>query len=476
MNSATGSAAAGRPSARSVVWLQRLATALAVVAVAEASGVLLISAVGDERFRIGFELPVVGFLASVVLFPIVGALIVQRRPVTRVPWLMITIGLGFGFALLTYGYGTIGTPPGRPLPGAAEALVISQTLFVPVPGAAVAWLLLLFPTDRLLSPRWKAVGFIAVGGTVLYGVASLLKPGSIDQEMFPAFRNPFGLAPAWAGTVDLIATIGNTMLTGGIVLGAVSLAVRYRRADVVEAAQIRWIALVAGVAAPLLAIAALQIDPLSDPAFGAGLVMLACLPIAIGIAITRYHLYDIDRLINRALVYGALTAILAGIFTAGIGLAQRAFVAVTGESSDGAIVLTTLVVATLYAPLRKRLEALVDRRFKYDERRFGSYRDEVVKFLTVVEPNRAWDRLTREAVSELVANGAAVVDADGQPIATAGAWPVPPAVTVRITDGGDGPVAILVGSRLDGRAHDPRAIAELRDVAQLVGAAIRPRD
>jgi hypothetical protein len=472
-SAAAESATAEEPPTRSVVRLRRLAIICAVVAVVEAAVVLLISALGDERFGIGFGLPAIGFLASVVLFPIVGALIVQRRPVTRVPWLMIGIGLGFGLALVTYGYGTNGVPPARQLPWAPEALVISQVFFVPLPGTAIALLLLLFPTDRLLSPRWKAVGVVAAIGAVLYAIATLVRPGSIDQEAFPAIENPFGVSPVWAGAADAMLTVGNAMVTGSIVLGAVSLAIRYRRADVVEATQIRWIALVAGVAAIALAISAFQVEPWSDVAFGIGLVVLACVPIAIGIAITRYHLYDIDRLINRALVYGSLTAILAGIFTAGIGLAQRLFVAITGESSDAAIVLTTLVVATLYAPLRKRLETIVDRRFNYDERRFGAYRDEVEKFLTMVEPSRAWERLVEETVRELAANGAAAVDANDRPIATAGAWPVPPIERLQLA-GGDVQTTILVGSRLDGRPHDPASIAELQGLGELVGAAIRP--
>ena len=100
------------------------------------------------------------------------------------------------------------------------------------------------------------------------------------------------------------------------------------------------------VAAIAFVLSSVPFEPESDVAFGIGLVLLSCTPIAIGIAITRYRLFEIDRLINRTLVYGSLTAILAGVFTAAIGLAQRVFVAVTGEKSDAAIVLTTLVVAT----------------------------------------------------------------------------------------------------------------------------------
>ena len=170
-------------------------------------------------------------------------------------------------------------------------------------------------------------------------------------------------------------------------------------------------------------------------------------------------------------MYGSLTAILAGVFTAAIGLAQRVFVAVTGEKSDAAIVLTTLVVATLYAPLRKRLEAIVDRRFRYDQHRFGAYRDEVTRILGLVEPSRAAERLAIEAVRELAATGGAVVDAEDRPTASAGEWPVPPAVRLAIPGGGGSLAAILVGPRLDAQPHDPRSIAELQEVAQLVAAA-----
>ena len=256
-------------------------------------------------------------------------------------------------------------------------------------------------------------------------------------------------------------------------LAAISLVLRYRQANPVEAAQIRWLALVGGIAAPAFLVSALPIGPVSEAAFGVSLVTLSAMPIAIGIAITRYRLYEIDRLINRTLVYGALTALLAGIFTAGIGLAQRLFVSVTGQKSDVAIVLATLVVATLYAPLRKRLESLVDRRFKYAGR-FGSYRSELGQLLTLIDPVRAAQRLADEAVRELGASGCAVVNANDRPTATSGEWPQPTAARVPISGGQRGLDAILLGARKDGQPHDPRSIAELATVAALAAEAARP--
>ena len=211
---------------------------------------------------------------------------------------------------------------------------------------------------------------------------------------------------------------------------------------------------------------------MADLFFGLGLTLVAIMPIAIGIAITRYHLYDIDRLINRALVYGSLTAILAGVFTAGVGLAQRVFVAVTHETSDAAVVGATLVVATLYAPLRKRLEAIVDRRFKFEEARFGRYRDELTRFLALTDPQHAARRLVEEAVDELDAVGGAVLDCSGRVVASAGLWPVEAAARVPFATASSGPGWIALGPRIDGRAHDERGLAMLADVAELAAAAI----
>jgi hypothetical protein len=280
-------------------------------------------------------------------------------------------------------------------------------------------------------------------------------------------------APAsWAGAIGAVLIAGNALVTGSILLGAASLVVRYGRSSLIEAAQIRWIALVGGSAALAFVVAAFQVAPWSDVAFGLGLVTLATMPIAIGFAISRYHVFDIDRLINRALVYGSLTAILAGIFTAGIGLAQRMFVAMTGESSDAALVATTLVVATFYAPLRKRLESLVDRRFKYEERRFGEYRTQIDELMSLLQPTRAAERLVKAAVAECAASGGAVLDRGGTPIATSGVWPVPAVVRLSFPGRSDLDVLVL-GPRSDGRQHDPRALADVEEVVALVATALR---
>jgi MFS family permease len=461
----------GRLSARAARRRKTVATVLAVVGAALAVAILRFGTAGDQRFQVAFDAGSIAPLGTTLLYPLVGALIIQRRPSTRVAWVMIAMGIGLGLGFALYGYGTLGMPPRPPLPGAFAAIIFSQFFFVPTLATGTTLFFLLFPSDRFLDQRWRAVLLLSLLGMAIYTVATAIRPGALDEDNFPGVMNPLGAPETWRPALDATVVLGNIALLTAAGLGVVSLVLRYGRGDRIERAQIRWIALVGVFVAASFTVAAFQLGEVSDRAWELGFAFLALLPIAIGIAITRYYLYDIDRLINRTLVYGALTAILAGIFTAGIGLAQRLFVATTGEKSDAAIVLTTLVVATAYAPLRRRLESIIDRWFKYEHRRFGAYRDEVVRILGVLEPTRAAERLVAETVRELEATGGAVVDGADTAIATAGTWPV--ASVVRLPIPGGGPLhALLVGPRADGRPHDPRTIAHLEDTVGLVANAV----
>jgi hypothetical protein len=342
--------------------------------------------------------------------------------------------------------------------------------------AAFAPIGLLFPDGRPASPRWQR---IHLGVLVLIAVVCavvFLQPG--QNTLIPSLRNPLGIGPDVSGLLGpaaLAITPTAVALVAGLI-GA-SMIERFRRSRGIERLQLKWF-----VAAVLLALAFLlvmfSIGYLSTGSVPAEwpLVVFAlawtAVPIAIGFAILRYRLYDIDRLVNRAIVYGSLTAILAGVFAAAATLAQRVMVAITGESSDAAIVLTTLVVATLYAPLRARLERVVERHFKYDHGRFGVYLQELNQVLGLLDPVRAAQRLAAEAVRELEAIGGAVVDPNDVPTATAGEWPVPAVVRLAIP-GGHGPLeAILVGPRRDREPHDPRAIADLEVLARLATTAV----
>lgn len=461
-------------SAASIGRARRLAVILATVAFAEVIGTAIVASVGDPRFTLGADLPTVGFLGIVILYPLVGALILQRRPSTRVAWLMIGLGVGLGLGLLLASYGTISQPPAAARPFGFEALVISQLFFVPSLATATTFLMLLFPTDRFIGPRWRLVAALAIFAVALYEVGAILRPGELNSDQLPGVLNPLAAPPPWDQLILAFGNGGSGLAALALVLAAGSLVMRYRRAGRVEAAQIRWLAFVAVLAAVVIVVGSLPLGRVfNDLTFGLGLVLLACMPIAIGIAITRYRLYDIDRLINRAIVYGALTAILAGVFAAAVGLAQRLFVAVTGETSDAAIVATTLVVATLYAPLRKRLDGVVDRRFKYDRSRFGSYRDELEKTLSLVDAGAAAERLAREIARETEVPDVAILDAAGAPSAVVGRWPITEAITIPIPGGHGALHAVLLGSPVKQARLIGQRRPEVEEIASLAARAVR---
>ena len=463
-------------ASRADLWLRRLGVALAVVAILESIAILVLGARDHPNFQLDLHFVTVGFFGTILSFALVGALIVVRRPRTRVAWIMVAIGTGFGMGVLLGAYSTVFlTPSGESeAPFAFPALLLSTLVFVPALGFGTTILLLLYPTDTFLSPRWRIVAALALLGSAVWDIGVTFRPGPIDNPALDNVPNPLGAPPDLLPLFDVAPAISNVLILVAIALAAGSLFVRYRRGDSVVRAQIRWFGLIA--AAVVISLLLATVAPNGDLFFGLGVTALACLPIAIGVAISRYRLYDIDLIINRAIVYGSLTAILAGVFTAGVGLGQRLFVAFTGESSDAALVLATLVIATLYAPLRKRLEALVDKRFKYETRRFGSYGEKVKAVLAVIDPARAAEGLAKETVAELDATGAAVVGGTGSVLASAGTWPpADGAATTRIPLADAGPIrAILVGPSRGGREHAAADLVALEEVGRLTTAAVRP--
>jgi hypothetical protein len=340
-------------------------------------------------------------------------------------------------------------------------------------------LLVVFPSGRFPSGRWGRFALVGLGvfavieGLILVSPTVAVYVAATGSPEIVA--NPIGLLP----DVPVVAVIQSTLAPLFVLVmflaGAAFMIDRLRAADGIERQQRKWVVASAALLVAAVAFGIATVLVLGDLAWIPASLALPLPPLAVGVAVLRYRLYEIDRIVNRAIVYGSLTAILAGLFAAGATLAQRLFVAITGESSDAALVVTTLFVATVYTPLRKRLEAAVDRHFKYDHRRFGEYRDDVARLLSLSEPRRVAERLVKEAVDELQATGGAVVDASGRPTATAGEWPVAPVLRVAIP-GGHGPLeALLVGPRRDREPHDPRTIAELEELAREVLLAVSHR-
>ena len=314
---------------------------------------------------------------NALAYSVVGFVVATRRPANPIGWLLIGGGLinAGQFIAGEYAATTLALSPERlPYGPTAEWLsYMLQTALVFI----LFFLLLLFPTGRLLSWRWRIVGWAGVCGVSLGLTYTALRPGPFEKKSL--FDNPFGVDAAILGPAGAVAG----WLFFAALLGAVlSLIVRFIRSREEERQQIKWFVAAAllGVFAMIgLSIVSLHLpegSSLGDLVDFLGnflwIIVPASLPIAVGIAVLRYRLYDIDILINRALVYGALTILLSGVYVGTIVLLQEAFRALTGQRSELAIVASTLVIAALFSPFRRRIQVFIDRRFyrrKYDARK-----------------------------------------------------------------------------------------------------------
>jgi hypothetical protein len=230
--------------------------------------------------------------------------------------------------------------------------------------------LLLFPTGQAPTPRWRWVSVVAIAWGTLFVLMTTLSRRLTTPDL--AFDNPIGILGE--DTLDLLAGVWIAGLLVLLAVCALALFVRYRRANDTEREQIKW--LLYACAVFVVVFVGGFVDGVAGSnsvggyiwgiLFGLSVVML---PAAIGIAILRYGLYDIDVVINRTLVYGSLTATLVALYFVGIVVLQRFFVLLTGQQSTLAVVASTLLIAALFNPLRRRIQSLIDRSFyrrKYD--------------------------------------------------------------------------------------------------------------
>ena len=311
---------------------------------------------------------------SFLAFPIVGALIASRHPKNPVGWICLVVGL---FWTLIFLGDSI--PGSGPYPVTIAAL--TQAIWIPPVGLLGIYLILLFPDGKLPSRRWRPLAWLSGMVMVLASLGITFYPGPLEGH--PGVRNPLGLegTPPWVFTAGIAILL---LLPLCMIASALSLVLRYRRSEGEEREQIKWIAFAASVVGLLYLITMVSSFTFSGPWGAAGtplwlgllqqvsLVSFTAVPIAVGFAVLKYRLYDIDIIINRAIVYGSLTAVLVALYFGGIVLLQRVFVALTGERSTLAVVASTILIAALFNPLRRRIQAFIDRRFyrsKYDARK-----------------------------------------------------------------------------------------------------------
>jgi hypothetical protein len=353
----------------------------------------------------------VPFLVALVSAATVGAVLATRRPRHPVGWLLLGLGVSIGLSGFMDGYAPYGllARPGS-LPAARWAAIYSPA--VTVAGiACLAFMLLLTPTGSLPSPGWRWWARITAAAPVIFLVALTLEPEPLE----PAYRsvtNPLGLQ-ALQLPIAITAVLASGITVAAVVVGALSLVVRFRRARGIERQQLRWVAL-AALLVTMTILVALAGMALGNPfliIWGAG-VSFAILPAAIGAAILRYRLYDLDRIVSRTLAYGLLTLLLGGGYAAVVlGLGQ-----LLGRDSSLVVAAATLAVAAAFQPARRRVQQVVDRRF--NRRRYDAART-IAAFSARLRDQVDLDTLAAELLT--------VVDQTTQPT-QASLWLRPPRV------------------------------------------------
>ena len=295
---------------------------------------------------------------AVVSAAAVGALVASRRPRHPVGWLLLGVGLAVAVSVLSEPYVKYGllVRPGS-VPGARSLVPLLYSTWLVGLGCA-GFVLLLTPTGSLPSPGWRWWARVAAAAPVLVVLGFAVQPDPMAPEYL---GNPLAV-PALAPGLLVAALAGIVVIVAGLVVGAGSLVLRFRRAHGTDRLQLRWLALaLAAACAPALLLAALVAGVLGrDPVVLASLSLcVALLPLATGAAILRYRLYDLDRIISRTLAYGLLTVLLGlGYAAVVLGLGR-----LLPEGSSLVVAAATLAVAAVFQPLRRRLQAAVDRRF-----------------------------------------------------------------------------------------------------------------
>ncbi len=304
---------------------------------------------------------ILGFAA----FAIVGSLLVARRPENPISWIMVTIGWLAGLVPAADTYAAyIMTTRGSPDALAILGAWINAWYFYLLIALTFIYLPLLFPDGHLLSRRWLFIAIIPGISTTVSVVYSALVDTLTGQYIKYRIDNPIGIA----GMSSESDPIGGLVLIGliiGLVGATAAVYVRYRRSTGVERQQLKWFLFVV-VLFPFLLLPAGSLPLVGDLLFSA---MVIALPTAIGVAVLRYRLYDIDIIIRRTLVYAVLTAMLALVYFGLVILLEGALRSLVGSSGQVATVISTLSIAALFTPLRRRVQDAIDRRFyrqKYD--------------------------------------------------------------------------------------------------------------
>jgi hypothetical protein len=408
---------------------------------------------------------VVSFIGALA-FAAVGALIVSRHPRHAIGWIFNLSGLATALAVVLAAYGELSLAPGSSLQGGLLAtdvshVLIQSGLFIPLTLG-----LLLFPDGHLPSRRWWPAAAAALIGLVLRLVGDASAP------------------PAAAGSAAIdLGDVGVLFTVASALAGLAALAVRWRKGGPVLRQQIKWMAAAATVVVVAF-IGDIVINIVkphlleNDAQFLVFALTYTLVTVAAGTSILRYRLYEIDLIINRAIVYIALTAILAGAYAGFTATLQRLFVQITGQSSDAAIVITVALIATLFTPVRNALQRLVDTRFKEAkdlERLMASLETEVDSVMDVIVHERLAERLVRTAREGADATGAALFlngASDSKPTFTAGEWTGDAELVIPLRVGDQEIGRMALTARRHGAPYAERERKRLQRAADIVAVGL----
>lgn len=345
--------------APSVPWL--LWAIAAAEAALLASAPLLFPSVFGGLDGLAATLEVVAFLVAlavtVMAFATAGLLVTRQQPRNLVGWVMLAGGPALGAVFVGYviGLASLETDPAA---GAWFAL-LGVVGFGPALFLLGSALPSVFPDGRPL-PGWPMRGLRLAGAGILIGsVLAAVAPGPVEVGIDVA--NPLGVSALPAATRDVANGVTALALVLGVVVGVATLLVRFRQSAAEARHQLKWFLFAVAIWAVVLPIS-LAIG--ENWSAAVALLVLTLVPAAVVVAIRRYRLYEIDVLINRTLVYVPLVGIVAGLYAALVALLQRSFTALTGDTSDAAAIISALVLAAVFTPIRNAIQAAVDGRFK----------------------------------------------------------------------------------------------------------------
>jgi hypothetical protein len=406
--------------ADTATWTRRLAVVGILVSLAAVTFIVTVNVVFLLNGRPGQAVFALLPIFLVINLSGVGGLLIVRRPGNPIGALLLFAGV---LAAVSWGGGYytdlddfVGA--GR-LPFVVPFAWLTGWIFTPTLGLMGVFVPMLYPTGHLPGPRWRIVAGIAIVAISIGILATATEPMIDTMGNSDTITNPVVLPQPLSDLIQALGSLSLLLAPPVILIVWANLVARFRRSRGVERQQMKWFLSVATVAAIGTSVSIVTSGPLSDASWIIGMISIGLLPLAIGVAILRYRLYEIDRIVSRTVAYGVVTAVLVVTF-AGISLALEAALATTTQASTLAVAASTLVVFALFQPLRRRVHSVVDRRF--DRYRFEADRtaaEFAERLRDEVDPDRISLELDR-VLAQTVAPTSALVWLRGERHAEAG--------------------------------------------------------